>query len=186
MFKKYCWLCFLFFSNFLLAQDDSLNLQGTIRISKAKSEKVYIRSFAKFRYEISDAQSSSASNGNVFQPFPVVEGHAFPFNYSKFFNNKFRSEKINMNGKSLDTVKIEMRISNKGKVNFNNKTIEKNNSLSLLCLDFLKQIQEWQPAYIIVSEKGIFKKQTVIKPNKVNVASVGVVTIIFSTDPFED
>jgi hypothetical protein len=187
MFRNIILFAFLFLTGgFLKAQDDSTNLSGTIKVNRLKDEKVYIKSYAKYRYELSEREAAMASDYKIFQPFPVVEGHAFPFNYSKFFTDSFKNEKILLKGKTSDTVKIEIRINAKGKVFLSDKTAARSNVLNLQCIHFLKEVKEWYPAYIIVPEKDVFRGQTVIKPEKKNVSSTGTITIVFSSEPFEN
>jgi hypothetical protein len=169
-----------------MGQNDSIGLKGTIKVSKAKKGTVYITSTEKFRYELSEAESARSLRNTIFQPFPVVEGHAFPFNYSKYFREKFRNEKIDLKGKLSDTVKIEIKITPKGKVYLHNNSKDKNDILNLQCIGYIKDIKQWMPGYFMIAEKGVYKKQTVIEPKKINVSSVGTITIIFSSEDPEN
>lgn len=138
-----------------------------------------------------------------FQPFPVVEGYAYPFNYNKYFNDCFSKKVIELKGKTADTVVMEVKILENGKVyikdksptmmvkgvpaTYDNKTgTYELNNLHLNCLKFLKQIDKWIPGYIILPQKDKFKGEVVIKPNKKNVDVIGTVTVFFSTTPFEE
>jgi len=179
-------ILFFLFSFNLMGQNDSAGLNGTIKISKAKHGSVYVTAVAKYRYELTDAESGRMQGNTLFQPYPVVEGHAFPFNYTKYFREKFRNEKIDLKGKLSDTVKIEIKITPKGKVYLHNSSTGGNDNLNLQCLRYIKDIKQWMPGYFMVAEKGIYKKQTVIEPKKINVTSVGTLTIIFSSDDLED
>jgi hypothetical protein len=183
--KKSIFILFFFISIYSPAQVDSSVSDGTIKVSKVKAGKIYVRSFAKYTYDLSDKEWRSVYN-TIFQPFPVVDGYPFPFNYSQYFNNKFKSEKINLKENPTDTVRIEVKISAKGKVSLNNQKSNKNYMTDLQCLRYLKEIKEWQPAYFIKIERGMYKKRNVIKPIKKNIAVSGIITIIFSTEPFED
>jgi hypothetical protein len=169
-----------------MAQNDSASNSGTIKVSKGKAEDIYIRSYVNFRYEIPLKYLNGNSDYSIFQPFPVVDGYPFPFNYTKYFNNKFLVEKADLKDKLSDTVKIEINISAKGKVSYQSKIMNTNNILNTQSLNFLKQIKEWYPGYLIIPERGTFKKQTVIKPHKVNLASNGIITIIFSKESFDN
>lgn len=178
MFKNKILLAGFFFLLkfcYLTAQTDTIGLNGTIKVSKIKNEIIYIRAFAQY-----------PKRSDYFQPFPVVEGYAFPFNYTRYFNEKFKNEIPDLKGRLNDTIRIEINITEKGKVFLKSETADSDNILNMQCLDFLKQIKKWHPGYIIIPEKGTFKKQTVIKPRKTNVSSIGIITILFSLQPFEN
>lgn len=179
-------MLFLLTGFLLMSQTDSVPMKGTIKVGRVKNERVFIRAFVRYRYELSNKQANMASDYTVFQPLPIVEGHAFPFNYSKYFKEKFKNEKVNLNGKPADTVNIEVKVTPKGKVYLYSKPTGKNETLNLQCLEFLKQIKQWQPAYVIIPEKRKFKDQSVIEPKKINVSATGIITVIFATESFDD
>jgi len=177
---------------FLAAQTDTVPKQGTIRIAKPVSEKTYILAAATFK----------DMGSNSFVPFPVVEGHAFPFSYTKFFNDRFRNITVDLKGKERDTVTIEIKVLANGKVYLKDRSksmmlngravfydprtkMYELNNLHMHCLDFLKEIKEWYPAYTLNPRKGRFRGQTVIRPYKTNIESGGVITIVFSSTPFD-
>ena len=54
------------------------------------------------------------------------------------------------------------------------------------CINVLKQIKDWEPAYMLVGINGIFKNTTVIKSKKKKLYAIGILTIIFSRVPFEN
>jgi len=189
----FVFLCFISVAAGSRAQTDTVQKKGTIRIAKpvAESDQIYIIASAQFK----------DMGSNSFIPFPIVEGHAFPFNYTKFFNEKFRDIAIDLKGKETDTVTIEIKVLANGKVYLKDRSKsmmvqgravfydEKSkmyelNNLHMHCLDFLKKIKEWYPAYTLDPRKGRFKGQTVIKPYKTNIDSGGVITIVFSSVPF--
>lgn len=189
--RYFCMLLFLLSGHFLVAQADTLPRQGTIKIVKHKNGPVYIKANAEFGIKGPDR----------FQPFPVVEGHAFPFNYTKFFNDYFKNKKIDLGGKDRDTVCMEVNISRKGKVQvkdvtssvingkrvyFDGAEAKKSNALQLACFDALMQIKEWYPAYDIDPKVGKYKGQTVIRPVKTKRDATGIITIIFSSDAFDE
>jgi hypothetical protein len=192
MSKRYFYsLLFLVVSALAFGQSDTLQRQGTIKIAKHKDGPVYIR--AKADYGISRPES--------FQPYPVVPGHAFPFNYTKFFWDYFKNTKVDLRGKSSDTVYMEVNISRKGKVRINDVTYSmingkkimyggvqapEMNSLHLNCFNALNQVKEWYPAYDVDPKIGKYKGQTVIRPVKTKHDATGIITIIFSSEPFDE
>ncbi|MGQ0826821.1 MAG: hypothetical protein ACT4ON_00345 [Bacteroidota bacterium] len=58
--------------------------------------------------------------------------------------------------------------------------------LQLNCIDFLKEIKSWEPAYVTIPKKDKFKNQTVIKPNITHIQASGILTIVFSSVPLEE
>jgi hypothetical protein len=185
-----------------MAQKDTVEKRGTIRVGKPKVEEVYIKAFAKFdNYDLSGLKQTPVEK--PFQPFPVVEGYAYPFNYSKYFNDNFKTKEINLKGKTADTVLLEIKVLKNGKVYVRDKSKimmikgiaavynEKEgayelNNLHIYCVNFMKQITKWLPGYVILPKKDKFRSETVIRPDKRNVDCTGTVMIVFSTTPFED
>ncbi len=201
--KTYFLLLFLLTSCFVFSQTDTTQVRGTIKVAKAKDGEVYIKAVCRFNnYNVTEDKIDFV-NDNKFQPFPVVEGYAYPFNYSNYFNDCFSTKEINLKGKQKDTVIMEVKILENGKVYIKDKsptmmikgipatydnrtgTYEINN-LHVNCLKCLKQIDKWIPGYIILPKKDKFRGEVVIKPNKKNVDVTGTVTVYFSSTPFEE
>jgi hypothetical protein len=201
--KTYFFLFFLFTSCFVFSQTDTTQVRGTIKIAKAKNGEVYVKAVCKFNmYNVAGGKGPWESV-DKYQPFPVVQGYAYPFNYNKYFNDCFSKKVIELKGKEKDTVVMEVKILENGKVyikdkspsimvkgvpaTYDNKTgTYELNNLHLNCLKFLKQIDKWIPGYIILPKKDKFRGQVVIKPNKKNVDVTGTVTVFFSYTPFEE
>ncbi|MCW3072210.1 MAG: hypothetical protein JWO44_2100 [Bacteroidetes bacterium] len=186
----YSFLLFLF-SALAFAQSDTVPRQGTIKIVKHKDGPVYIKAKADY----------SISGPNRFQPYPVVPGHAFPFNYTRFFWDYFKNTKIDLRGKNSDTVYMEVSISKKGKVRIQDVTYSMSNGkrmlydavqvkemsgLHLNCFNALNQVKEWYPAYDVDTKVDRYKGQTVIRPVRTKRDATGIITIIFSTEPFDE
>jgi hypothetical protein len=203
MLKKYfiIHIC-IFNSCFVFAQNDTIPIRGTIRIAKPKAAEIYIKALANFNdYDFSKLRTDVAKK-DIYEPLPVLEGYTYPFNYTKYFIEKFKTKEIDLKGKTSDTVKIEVKILPNGKVYIKDKTPlvlvggvpaiynekaggYKLNNLYLNCLYFLNEIKVWEPAYVLVPEKSTFKKHTVIKRSKTNVKASGIITIVFSSASFE-
>jgi len=201
--KNFLILLFLLGTSFTIAQNDTNQTHGTIKIGKPKDGKVYIKAAMNFnKYDLSKLNAYVDLN-IIYPPFPGVEGYTFPFNYNKYFNEKFKTKKIDLRGKASDTVRIEIKVLANGKVYLKDKSFstmikdipttydEKVNGyelsrLQLNCLDFLKEIKTWEPAYVTIPKKGKFKKQTVIKPEITQLQASGILTIVFSSVSFED
>jgi hypothetical protein len=201
--KKYFLFLFLFSTYFVFSQTDTTQLRGTIKIAKLKDAEVHVKAICTFnRYNVVESKDAMI-NVEKYQPFPVLEGYASPFNYNTYFNDCFSKKVIDLKGKSKDTVVMELKILANGKVyikdksptmmvkgvpaTYDNKTgsYELNN-LHLNCLKFTKQIDKWIPGYVILPKKDKYRGEVVIKPNKKNVDVSGTITLFFSTIPFED
>lgn len=204
MIKEFILIIFiLFFSSISFSQIDTAAALGTIKIAKVKDGEVYIKAVCKFNmYNVANGKGAFESV-DKYQPFPVVEGYAYPFNYSSYFNDCFSTKEINMKGKSKDTVIMEVKILENGKVyikdksptmmvkgmpaTYDNKTgTYELNNLHMNCLKCLKQIDKWIPGYIILPKKDKYRGEVVIKPNKKNVDVTGTVTVFFSSTPFDE
>ncbi|MCX6297428.1 MAG: hypothetical protein NTX97_15490 [Bacteroidetes bacterium] len=199
---------FLFVSCLSFSQKDTSRVRGTIKIAKVKEGEVYIKVSSNFEgYDLTKIPLSIMEKGvskeDMFQPFPVVEGYPFPFNYTNYLMDCFKTKEINLKGKSADTVVLSVKILANGKSYFKDKSkilmvngipavYDKKqdayeiNNLHLNCINFMKKIDKWLPGYIVFPKKGKFKGEVVIKPYKRNVDVSGTITIMFSTTPFED
>lgn len=203
MFKYKIILFFLLSICFSFAQTDTTQRRGTIKIGKPKDAEIYIKVISNFDNFDFPKIDHDFSRDELFQPCPIVEGYSYPFNYTKYFNDNFKSKQIDLKGKTNDTVVLEVKILANGKnyLKDKSKTMmikdlpavynEKEgafelNNLHLNCLSFLKNIKQWTPGYVVFPLKNRFKGETVIKPNKKNVDVTGTITILFSSTPFED
>jgi hypothetical protein len=200
--KNYFLILFLLSAGALFSQQDTTERHGTIRIGKPKQDEVFIKVISRFdQYDLIGLKKTPVEK--PFQPFPVVDGYAYPFNYTKYFRDKFKVLGVNMNGKKADTVVLEVKVLENGKVYIRDKSkimmikgqaavyneqegAYEINILHLDCMNILKQIKKWFPAYVILPKKDKFRDQTVIKPDKRNVDATGTITVIFSTTPLED
>ena len=154
------------------------------------------------RYDFVEGKSNYG--GQYFEPFPVVEGYSFPFSYSRFFTEAFRGKKIDLKGKESDTAYFEVQISEKGKALVLEVAKEKtprpktyydiapvaekfvcNDPFHYECIESLLSIKQWFPGFYEYARQGRLKGQLVMKPNKVDVASTGIVRVIFTTVPFD-
>lgn len=205
--KKCNWfLLFMLITGFSFGQKEITDSYGIIKIVKINPDSVYIKAEMDFRQfqegNKSSDQTVSIRNINIIAPSPKVSGYSIPFDFNQFCNKKIEVKKKDLSNKVTDTVRIQIKVLDNGKVYFKDLTPlmmlngvpayydKKKNAYKLdaihwKCLNVLKQIKHWEPAYIIVGEKGSFKKMTVIKPKKKKLAATGVLTIIFSTVPFE-
>jgi hypothetical protein len=197
--------------SFAIAQTDTTSNYGTIKVGKTKKENIYIRVYRIDSCDaLIDSYNASKVNGKflnmmVYQPFPNVEGYLFPFNYSKYFIEKFKKTEIDLKGKNTDTVSIEIKIETNGKVYIRDDAnymlikkmpvypLVKNNEagydikqLHLICLNFLKEIKSWKPGYLAIPKQSTFQKKTVIKAHITTITFVQTLNIVFSTTPFDE
>ncbi len=206
--QKYFIILFLFASCLSFSQTDTNQVRGTIKIAKLKEGEIYIRVISRFdNYDLQKIPLSIMEKGvskeDMFQPFPVVEGYPFPFNYTNYLTDCFKTKEINLKGKSADTIILTVKILANGKSYFKDKSkilmvngipavYDKKqdayeiNNLHLNCINFMKKMDKWLPGYIVFPKKDKFKGEVVIKPYKRNVDVSGTITIMFSTTPFED
>jgi hypothetical protein len=200
--KKICFILCLLTAAACTAQTDTIKSRGTIKIGKPKTGEVYIKAIALYdKYDVVSLKQNPVEK--PFQPFPVVEGYAYPFNYTRYFRESFEGFVIDLKGKEADTVMLEIKVLSNGKayVKDKSKTMlvkgvpavydEKEaayelNSLHIRCIGTLKKIKQWMPGYVILPKKEKFRSQTVIKPEKKNVDASGTIMIIFSTTPFDE
>jgi hypothetical protein len=198
---KYNLLFLSFFITCLtFSQTDSTQTRGTIKIGKPQDAKIDIQAALDItNYDFDNPQlnklHTDVTKNMLHAPMPVVEGYSSPFDYSKYFNEQFKRKVNDLKGRVSDTVKIEIIVLENGKVYYKDKTPQitvegvpafynekeggyELNNLHLYSLDFLKQIETWEPAYVLVSKKTKYKKQTVITPSKIKIKSSGVITII--------
>jgi hypothetical protein len=183
-------LLILFVPAILTAQTDTLSSQGTIKILKPKDGKVFIKAKADF----------GRMGVNSFQPFPVVEGYSFPFNYTRYFSEHFKGKSIQLNN-NADTVYLEITITKKGKTTIKDITSSMTNGrraffdadnkkeksdLQVYSFHFLNEIKQWFPGYDMTTEISSYKGQQVIRPVKTNRNAIGIITIMFSNQSFDN
>jgi len=201
--KLFLFSLFLLVTCCSIAQNDTSSTHGTIKIGKPKDGKIHIKVYMRIdNYDVSKV-NGKVSRNMVYEPFPGVEGYTFPFNYTKFFTEKFKDKKNDLRGKDTDTVCIEIRVLANRKIYIKDRTparmvkdlpsaagekVERIewNSLQINSLNFLKEIKTWEPAYVAIPKKGKFKKQTVIKPDITYIPFSQTLTIVFSSTPFEE
>lgn len=207
MQKYKLFLFFIFINGLAFAQKDVSAGHGTIKISKPKPDSIYIKAemvFQQFQEgNKNNAQPTLIPFSMVTAPFPKVSGYAVPFDYDQFCNKNIEINKRDLGNKIRDTVHIQIKVLDNGKVYYKDITsllvmrdvpayydgkmnAFKLDAIHLKCMNVLKQIKQWEPAYMVIGVKDTFKKVTVIKPKKKNLSATGILTIVFSTTPFED
>lgn len=205
--KKY-WFAFMFvlytFCSF--AQTDTLKTHGTIKIGKTKKDSIYIKADVSF-YQFQEGHKKNAavySPKAAFPPRPVVPGTTtIPVDYKSFFYKRAKVKVSDLEGKTTDTVRIQLKILENGKAYIKDLTPllvlngvpayydSKNNGYMLdgthwKCLKALREIEVWEPGYVLLEKKDKFKGQTVIKAKKKKLTSTGTLTVIFSLTPFDE
>lgn len=203
-------LFFIFFTPLAFAQvDDEMN-HGTIKISKPKSktkyDSIYIKAEINFlQFQVGNKytiQQNLIPRNRVIQPTPVVLKGSTPFDFNQFFNKEIEIIRNDLGDKNTDTVRFQIKILDNGKSYYNDVSplvmmngvpayydkqlnAYKLDPIHLKCMNVLKKIKKWRPAYMILEVKDTFKKVTVIKPKKKNLSAIGILTVVFSTDSFE-
>lgn len=200
MNKYLVFLAVFFCSSHFFGQEDSVKRTGTIKIAKAKRDSIYIKatvSFYKFQ-EGHKKDPSWYSSKDAVPPRPVlVANSSVPFDYSDFFYKRAKVKLSDLENKTTDTVRIQLKILDNGKTYYKNVIPlqeyydAKTNSYKLnttywLCMKALQSIESWEPAFVLLETKGKFKGQTVIKAKKKKLTATGILTVIFSVNPFEE
>jgi len=205
--KYFLFLFFIISTCFAFAQSDSTKNRGTVRIAKPKQDSVYIKAEMKFQqFQIgnkNNKQQPTIQSNNVIAPFPLISSYSTPFDYTLFFNKNSQIEPYELAEKITDTIRIQIKILDNGKAYYHDATplmmlngvpayynkqmnAYKLDAIHYRCMEVLKQITQWKPAYILITSQEKFKRQTVIKAKKKKLSATGVLTIIFSTVPFEE
>lgn len=206
VFKHLFLFCFLFFALAINAQQDTSNVRRTIKIAKPKLDTVYIKTvmnFTEFKNSSKKDQVSFSSK-YVVEPKPK---HCFqcvsPFDYNTHIQNKVHIPITDLGDKTTDTVRIQVKVLKNGKPYYKDitpllvlngvpayydasKNAYKLDAIHFKCLDALKDILDWEPAYFIEEEKDTFKGIVVIKPKKTKIVATGVLTVVLSKLPFEE
>ena len=200
-------LFFIFLTCHAFSQTNPKANQGTIKISKVKPDSVYIKAEINFHQfqEGNEAitQPVFFSLNKVIMPVPKVSGYTIPFNYNKFCAEKIKVTKSDLINKISDTILIQVKILDNGKAYLKDLTplivlggvpahydkkvnAYKLDAIRWKCLNAFKHIKQWEPAYALIGVKEKFKKTIVIKPKKKKLAATGVITLVFSSVPFEE
>jgi hypothetical protein len=207
MWKFNLFLFFILITGFSFGQNGEIKNHGTIKISKPSPDSIYIKAVMNFQiYQDGNNPTSPKiliQVDKIIAPFPSVSGFTNPFDYTLFFNKAIGVKKSDLSVKGTDTIHIQVKVLDKGRAYLKDITPllvlngvpayydKKMNAYKLdaihwKCLNALKQIKEWEPAYIVVGEKEKFKRTVVIKPKKKKISATGILTIVFSPSPFEE
>ncbi|MES2286361.1 MAG: hypothetical protein V4547_11790 [Bacteroidota bacterium] len=206
--KKYkFFLFFIFITSLAFSQKKETKNHGTIKISKVKPDSIYIKAEMNFQQFQEGNKTSSkpitVPLNRVIVPFPKAPDNTIPFDYNQFCAKNIKIKKSDLGDKISDTIRIQVRILDNGKAYYKDLTPlmvlsgvpayydKKMNAYKLdaihwKCLSALKEIEQWAPAYTVVEVREKFKKVIVIKPKKKVLSAVGILTLVFSTIPFEE
>ncbi|MCE9540921.1 MAG: hypothetical protein K8R85_17140 [Bacteroidetes bacterium] len=206
--KKYkFFLLFIFITGFAYSQSKQTKNHGTIKISKVKPDSIYIKTEINFlQFQEGNKTILRPINiplNRVIEPFPKVPDNTVPFDYNQFCTKKIKIKKSDLGDKISDTIRIQIKILDNGKGYYKDLTPlmvlngvpafydEKMHGYKLdaihwKCLSALKEIKQWEPAYTVIEIKEKFKKVIVIKQKKKYLSATGILTIVFSSIPFEE
>lgn len=187
-------------------QADMIKKSGTIRIGKQKKDSVYLKAemlFSEFQYGNKKVKGlRTVLPSQAIAPVPKYNGVP-GFNLNFFFNKRVKVDISDLAGKTTDTVQIQVKVLDNGKPYYKDLTpllvlsgvpavfdtkenAYKLDAIHYKCLNTVKSIEEWEPGYVLFEKVDKFKGQTVIKAKKKKLISTGVLTIVFSTIPFEE
>lgn len=206
--KKYlCFLFFIFINSLAFSQKKETGNRGTIKIFKLKPDSIYIKAEMNFQQfqegNKTNSQPIKIPLNRVIAPFPKVSGNTIPFDYDQFCSKNIKIKKSDLENKISDTIRIHVKILDNGKAYYKDLTplmvlsgvpayydkkmnAYKLDAIHYKCLGALKQIKQWEPAYTAVEVREKFKKVIVIKPKKKNLSATGILTLVFSTIPFDE
>ncbi|MES2592030.1 MAG: hypothetical protein V4608_09105 [Bacteroidota bacterium] len=204
--QKYVIFLFFIFNQYVaFSQVDSSGKHRTIKIAKLKPDSVYIKADLKFsQFQDGSIIFNESSNvQNRSDPYPVITGYTAPFDYSRLFDSEINVMVNNLGDKISDTVTIQVKVLENGKAYFKDLTplmmlngvpayydkkmnAYKLDAVHLKCMNLLKHIKKWEPAYVEIDKRAKFKGTTVIKSKKKNLSAIGIITIVFSKVPFEE
>ena len=193
-------LFFVFYSFHFFGQEDTVKRAGTIKIAKFKRDSVYIKADMAF-FQFQEGVKKNGRQYPVKQCVAPIPNSSGKFDYNRFFNKKVEVEIADLENKTTDTVRIQVKILDNGKAYFKDLTPlfvmngraayfdAKINAYRLdgihwKCINALREIEDWEPGYVLLEKIDKFKGQTVIKAKKKKVSATGVLTIIFSLEPF--
>lgn len=206
--KKYkFFLFFILIASLAFSQTKETKNRGTIKISKLKPDSIYIKAEMNFQQfqegNKTIAQPITVPLNRVIVPFPRVSGNTIPFDYDQFCSRYIKIKKSDLANKISDTIRIHVKILDNGKAYYKDLTplmvlsgvpayydkkmnAYKLDAIHYKCLSALKQIRQWEAAYTVVEVREKFKKVIVIKPKKKDLSATGILTLVFSTIPFEE
>lgn len=206
--KKYMFfLFFILITGNAFSQVKETKNHGTIKISKIKPDSIYIKAEMNFQQfqegNKTIAQPINIPLNRVIVPSPKVPGSAIPFDYDQFCSRYIKIKKSDLENKISDTIRIHVKILDNGKAYYKDLTPlmvlsgvpayydKKRNAYKLdaihyKCLSALKNIKQWEAAYTVFEVREKFKKVIVMKPKKKDLSATGILTIVFSTIPFEE
>lgn len=206
--KKYkFFLFFILITSLAFSQTSETKNRGTIKISKVKPDSIYIKAEMDFQQfqegNKTITQPITVPLNKVIVPFPKVNGNTIPFDYDQFCSRYIKIKKSDLANKISDTIRIQVKILDNGKAYYKDLTplmvlggvpayydkkmnAYKLDAIHYKCLSILKSIKQWESAYTVVEVKEKFKKVVVIKPKKKELSSTGILTIVFSTIPFDE
>jgi len=210
----FIFLLLLFYFNTIVSQNDSLPNKGTIKVSKGKKE-LYIKAAASFKmyrpttpnYDYSWKAFAMNAAGptpviRAIEPEPVVFNYNEEFNYTSYFRNNPGLRAISIGDKTSDTVRIEIDVFTDGQHRYYHTKPQKTITMSvskgekasdkyifseaqIATMLVLEGVNNWQPAYHIVTEKSK-KKSKKPKQKKEILNATGLITVAFSTTPFSE
>lgn len=199
-------LIFVVCSYHFFAQTDTIQRFGTLKIGKPKRDSIYIKASMNF-FQFQEGHKKNAqtySQKDVFAPVPkTAVTSASPFDYNQFFSKRAKVQISDLESKTTDTVRIQVKILENGKAYIKDLTpllvlngvpayYDSKNKGYLLdgihwkCLKALREIETWEPGFVLIEKRDKFKGQTVIKAKKKKVTSTGTLTVVFSLVPFDE
>ncbi len=207
MKKNIFFLFFILITYHAFSQKKETKNRGTIKISKVNPDSIYIKAEMNFQQFQQGNKASSkpivVPLNRVIAPFPEVPDNTVPFDYDQFCAKNIKIKKKDLADKISDTVRIQIKILDNGKGYYKDLTpllvlsgvpayydkkmsAYKLDAVHYKCLNALKEIKHWEPAFTVVEVKEKFKKVIVIKPKKKYLSATGILTIVFSAIPFEE
>jgi hypothetical protein len=188
-------------------QSDTTIIHKRIKVGKRQIDSLFVKAEIKFfQFQTGNKMSNeqvSMQSSYILPPVAYIKAYRAPVNFNQLYNARIENSMKDLDNKETDTVRIQVKVLDNGRAYY--KDVNpllmikgmpayydekmdgyKLDPIHLSCMNVLKEIDEWRPAYSVTEKREQYKKRTVIKPKKKKLSAVGILTIVFSKTSFDD